>query len=123
MKFFKKSKCPICFGEVFPDSVAPNYVVCDSCYNLASDKDGRKLEFYNTSMGGGYKAIYSDTEEEYLSHTCYISGVECEAKEHRMGGIEIKVKTPWWQDDKKDGFWDTVNLRLFYIQNLWKFTK
>jgi ribA/ribD-fused uncharacterized protein len=41
-------------------------------------------------MSGGFKAVISETQADYQSHTCYIEGVECWADEHRFGGIVIE---------------------------------
>ena len=80
--------CPICQQEVQPSQRYPNYV-CVECAKLARSEDGRKLNFYNQSISGGYEAKYADTGEEYNSHDCHISGIMCHANEHRFGGIVI----------------------------------
>lgn len=81
--------CPICQIELDENPRYPNYV-CQSCAALATDKEGRKLVFYNVDMGGGFEAKYADNREVYSSHTCYINGIECYADEARFGGIVIQ---------------------------------
>jgi hypothetical protein len=86
-------RCPIC-GKGVPESPRyPDYV-CDDCYVTATDNNGRKLDFYNTNVLGGYEALFPDTGEPYHSHVCYIRGVECYADEARFGGIVIRPKQP-----------------------------
>ena len=82
-------QCPICKVDLEPIPRYPNYV-CKICTSKATDEEGRKLKFSNIDMSGGYMAKYSDTSEEYDSHTCYINGFECHADEARFGGIVIE---------------------------------
>jgi len=81
--------CPICFQPVSHWERYP-LAVCPDCADKACDAQGRKLSFFNVSMSGGFKAIVTDTGEEYQSHICYIQGVECRADEARFGGIVIE---------------------------------
>jgi hypothetical protein len=81
--------CPICAIPV-PHWERYPRAVCNTCYDKACDNKGRKLNFYNVSMSGGFEAIVADTKEEYPSHICYIEGVECWADEARFGGIVIQ---------------------------------
>ncbi|MEG4799007.1 hypothetical protein QUB63_02590 [Microcoleus sp. ARI1-B5] len=81
--------CPICsipspYWERYPR------LVCSTCRSKACDDRGRKLKFFNVSMDGGFQAIVVDTQEEYLSHICYIEGIQCWADEGRFGGIAIE---------------------------------
>lgn len=82
-------ECPICAVPVNVNLRYPNYV-CSSCFSKATDINGRKLNFYNTSIGGGYLAQYADTQEEYPKHICYINQIKCWADEARFGGIVIQ---------------------------------
>lgn len=82
-------QCPICKVDLIPSPRYPNYV-CKTCSSKATDKEGRKLDFSNINMSGGYMAFFVDTNEEYDSHTCYINGFECHAGEARFGGIVIE---------------------------------
>ena len=80
--------CPICHVTLSYNPRYPQYV-CNACTMRAQDKNGRRLEFFNTDISGGYTARYADTQEVYTSHECYIDGVSCEAQEAKFGGIVI----------------------------------
>ncbi|OCQ91711.1 hypothetical protein BCD67_09425 [Oscillatoriales cyanobacterium USR001] len=84
--------CPICNASVHPFPRYPKYI-CEDCRKKATDMNGRRLNFYNESMFGGYVAYYWDSNnaEEYNSHECYIDGIKCWADEARFGGIVIEV--------------------------------
>ena len=81
--------CPICNAPLKSYTRYPNYV-CESCAKKATDEAGRQLRFYNLGMDGGFGASYTDNNEIYPSHTCYIEGIKCYADEHRFGGIVIE---------------------------------
>ncbi|MBK9256919.1 MAG: hypothetical protein IPM42_15665 [Saprospiraceae bacterium] len=87
----QKQYCPICKTEVRINPRYPKYV-CNDCYALSADKDGRKLLFSNRDIGGGFIAHYQDSGEEYKSHACFINGIECIANEARFGGIVVQIK-------------------------------
>jgi hypothetical protein len=82
--------CPICASPV-PHWERYPRAVCEVCYGKACDADGQKLSFYNISMGGGFQAVFTETQAEYDGHTCYIEDVECRADEARFGGIVIET--------------------------------
>jgi hypothetical protein len=82
--------CPICQTEVYHWERYPNQV-CERCKNKASDAYGRRLQFSNESLSGGFAAFYRGTEEKYTGNLCYIDGVRCYANEHRFGGIVIET--------------------------------
>jgi ribA/ribD-fused uncharacterized protein len=82
--------CPICFQSV-PHWERYPRAVCSDCFEKACDDQGQKLSFFNISMGGGFEAFVTETQEKYLSHTCYVEGVECWADEFRFGGIVIEA--------------------------------
>lgn len=82
--------CPICSAEVKHWERYPNQV-CERCADKASDAYGRRLQFFNESLSGGFKAFYRDNGAEYKSNICYIDGKRCFANEHRFGGIVIEV--------------------------------
>lgn len=81
--------CPICSAPV-PHWERYPHAVCEACCNKACDDRGRKLNFYNASLSGGFIAIVADTQEDYPDHICFIAGVTCWADEHRFGGIVIQ---------------------------------
>jgi hypothetical protein len=85
----KLYQCPICKLSQKPKERYPN-LVCGSCTNQATDKQGRPLTFGNVSLSGGYTACYSDTKEPYDSHICYINDIACFANEAKFGSIVIE---------------------------------
>jgi hypothetical protein len=83
--------CPICKQEVQSNPRYTNYV-CSKCVALATDADGRRVDFYNeTIMGTGVMGKYTDTQENYAGYDCYIAGVKCWADEARFGGIVVQL--------------------------------
>ena len=82
---------------------SPRYpkLVCSDCFSKTTDKDGRKIYFFNdfakskevdnTYEWIGPGAQYIDTKETYNSVICYINGIECKANEGRFGGIVIEA--------------------------------
>lgn len=69
--------------------------ICRNCRAEISDKNGRKLDFFNTeALGSGCQGYYSDSQqtEKYNSDLCYINGKEYFAEEGRFGGIVIQRK-------------------------------
>ena len=82
--------CPICSAEVGHWERHPNQV-CERCTNKTSDAYGRRLQFSNESLSGGFKAFYRDNGAEYNHQICYIDGRKCFANEHRFGGIVVEV--------------------------------
>ena len=87
----ENQNCPICANEVSINTRYPKYV-CTNCAELATDKAGRKLQFFNYSLSGGFQAIYDDTNAIYDSNVCFINQIECWADEARFGGIVIEMK-------------------------------
>jgi hypothetical protein len=82
--------CPICAALVGHLERYPNQV-CEYCASKVSDAYGRRLEFSNEDLSGGFVAVYRGTVEKYESNLCYIDGVRCYANEHRFGGIVVEV--------------------------------
>ena len=82
--------CPICRTSLDFYSRYPNYV-CSRCVEKATDESGRALSFFNEGSGGGFVAVYTDTNEPRNTHTCYIDGQRCHADEAYMGGIVVEV--------------------------------
>jgi len=85
--------CPICGAAVQPSQRYPRHV-CRDCFSEATGRDGRRLEFSNVGLSGGYAAHYADTGEPYDSHDCWIRGIRCRAGEARFGGIVIEAIGP-----------------------------
>lgn len=90
MSLKKYHPCPICLQSVSHWERYPR-AVCRDCYDKTCDVQGQKLSFQNISMGGGFEAFVTETQEKYLSHVCYIDGVECRADEANFGGIVIEA--------------------------------
>lgn len=82
--------CPICRTSLDPVLRYPHYV-CADCASKAVAADGRRLQFSNVDMSGGFAASYVDTGETYPGHACWIDGIPCHADEGRFGGIVIEV--------------------------------
>jgi hypothetical protein len=85
----KEQCCPMCGIKVEPSQRYPNYI-CKDCVSEAQSQDGRKLEFYNTDLGGGCRAEYVDTKEEYEHDVFYIKRIKCYAQEAHFGGIVVR---------------------------------
>ena len=84
-----KYQCPICKIKLESMSRYPNYI-CNTCMDKATDKNGRKLTFCNIDFSGGFIARYTESNEIYNSHICYIDGIQYYADEARFGGIVIE---------------------------------
>ncbi len=82
--------CPICSTPTRYSARYPR-AVCDNCYSKASDAQGRKLSFFNTSISGGFEAVVTETQEEYQSNICYIEGVKCWADEAWLVALLLKL--------------------------------
>jgi len=93
MNEIEKQYCPICRNEVKVNERYPMYL-CRECSTKTTDKDGRPVDFYNTTqLGTGRVAMYKDMPSEiYNSNLCYVNGVLCVAQEARFGGIVIQKK-------------------------------
>jgi|APCry1669193181_1035450.scaffolds.fasta_scaffold13786_4 hypothetical protein len=84
----RMQQCPFCQAEVERSTRYPDYV-CSRCLETATDEKGRRVIFGNADIEGGIKGIYTDTNEEYISRSCFIEGHPCTASEARFGGIVI----------------------------------
>ena len=84
-------RCPVC-GKGQPASPRYPRYLCAGCVAQATDAGGRPLVFCNAGLGGGFAAIYSDTDEHYDSQDCYVQGVHCWADEARFGGIVVQPR-------------------------------
>ncbi len=81
--------CPICKNNVRPNERYQNYL-CIDCTAKLTDKEGRKVSFANEGFFGGCIGSYEDGAI-YVSHSCYVDGIECEANEAKFGGIVIQT--------------------------------
>ncbi len=86
-------QCPICGKALEAIARYPRYV-CEDCAARASSADGRRLEFFNLGLSGGYGAAFADDKSKYDSHDCFIDDRPCRADEARFGGIVIELNQP-----------------------------
>ena len=89
-----KQYCANCKKSVFNNARYPKYI-CGDCTELITDKEGRKIEFYNTELlGHGCQGYYIGTEqkEKYESNIGYVNKKEIYAEEAHFGGIVIQLK-------------------------------
>jgi len=89
-----KQYCANCKKSVFNNARYPKYI-CDDCTDLITDKEGRRIEFYNTEpLGHGCQGYYIGTEqkEKYASNIGFIDNKEVYAEEAHFGGIVIQLK-------------------------------
>jgi hypothetical protein len=88
----QKQRCPVCSAEVSDSTRYPRYV-CPICANKTRAADGRRVEFFNESLSGGFVGRYSDNSEAYDNPGCFLGDIRCYADEARFGGIVIQVKS------------------------------
>ena len=87
----KPQCCPICKKYVKSSSRYLNYI-CKKCILLASDENNKPVYFHNTEVSGhGCAGRYLSINKPYLSNTCYVKGIKCNAQEAYFGGIVIIV--------------------------------
>jgi len=89
-----KQYCSNCKKLVFHNARYPKFI-CDDCTELITDKEGRRIEFYNTELlGHGCQGYYIGTEqkEKYDSNIGYLYNKEVFAEEAHFGGIVIQLK-------------------------------
>ncbi|NLF50558.1 MAG: hypothetical protein GX577_05430 [Leptolinea sp.] len=84
------SDCPVCKRSMHFNPRYPR-AVCLACGNMATDKNGRPVAFFNEGLSGGIFGRYKDDGASYESTTCFIHGLPCKASEAHMGGIVIEL--------------------------------
>ena len=82
--------CPVCRIEVQTNPRYPRYL-CRTCIERAVDKNGEKIQFFQSNPDGRYAARYSATGAVYPSHECFVDGSKCWADEARFGGIIVQT--------------------------------
>ncbi|MFC8529832.1 hypothetical protein [Nocardia sp. NPDC057227] len=91
--------CPRCTRPALCNERYPR-LVCDHCRARTTDSAGRRITGFNTSMGGGMIAYYTDTldraqHEECAEVTrtgrCLVDGRAAIMEEARFGGIAIQL--------------------------------
>ncbi|RYU90699.1 hypothetical protein EWM62_08615 [Mucilaginibacter terrigena] len=86
----KQQHCVTCNRYVTYDERYPDYV-CKKCVELAIDKGGKSVTFFNiTDSGHGCQGKYVDDGKLCRGTTCFIKGVRCFAEEAYFGGIVIR---------------------------------
>lgn len=85
-----KTLCPVCQSPIPFDPRYPR-AVCSLCMGKAVDREGRRVNFYNTDLGGGLSGRYEDDGSEYTFTQCLIDGFGYQAEERRLGGIVIQI--------------------------------
>lgn len=86
--------CPICARPGI--GRAWQYItICDDCYSKPVCLEGRRVDGYNTSIGGGFEAAHLDDQSvcEQVSRdgTVWIDGIECHMGEAKFGGVFVGI--------------------------------
>jgi hypothetical protein len=91
------SVCPTCGGPG-RHSVRYPAAVCHDCETSVVDGLGKTVKLYNQSMSGGLLIVSDEAqlmgapaEREPL----FIKGIECRAREHRLGGVVLQPVEAW----------------------------
>ena len=90
-------RCPVCDGPAAKTRRYPQ-ALCPPCVARATDLAGRPVLLQNTSIGGGFVALYRDDRSCCQQVTddgrVRIDGVEYYASEHYSGGIVVQPPAP-----------------------------
>ncbi len=84
--------CPNCMSKVRFYPRYPAYI-CRNCVSQLTDKNGRMVAYYNTSISGGCEGKYVNSDEEYDSPICYIGEKKFYATDARFGGIVVQLES------------------------------
>jgi len=84
----KNKNCPICDKNMFSFERYPN-MICNECIELAVNKNGESIKFYNIDHTGGFISMVNDVKGE--EHECFINNIKCRADEARFGGIVVEL--------------------------------
>jgi len=84
----KNKNCPICEKNMLHFERYPN-MICHGCVELAVNKNGESIKFYNIDHTGGFMSIVNDIKGE--EHECFINNRKCRADEARFGGIVVEL--------------------------------
>lgn len=90
--------CPICGLPTIGSTRYPRSV-CDGCYPKTVDSGGRRIVGHNTSMSGGFEAVYVGVDGASQgicqavtdSGRCWIEGHECSIGEAHFGGVVVQL--------------------------------
>ena len=80
--------CPICEKNMLSFERYPK-MICNQCIELAVNKNGDSIKFYNIDHTGGFMSIVKDIKGE--EKECYINNIKCHAGEARFGGIVVEL--------------------------------
>lgn len=90
-------RCPVCGGAAEQSLRYPR-ALCSPCVARATDLAGRPVLLQNTSIGGGFAAVYRDDRSpcQQVSDDgrVLVDGVEHLASEHYFGGIVVRPLPP-----------------------------
>lgn len=86
-------QCPVC-GCALPALTRYPRYVCTSCAGRACSAAGRRLEFFNVGLSGGFAARHADDGSPHAGHDCFIDGRLCRADEAHLGGIVVELVAP-----------------------------
>jgi hypothetical protein len=93
--------CPSC-GKPLPAILRYPWYICADCVTLAEDTQGRRLQFSNRSLSGGFQYKYIDEADtmykEARSVVCLIRGRRVSLGEARHGGIVAQPLTSDYKD-------------------------
>ena len=84
----KNKNCPICDKNMLSFERYPN-MICHECAELAVNKKGESMKFYNIDHTGGFMSMVNNIKGE--EHECYINNRKCRAGEARFGGIVVEL--------------------------------
>lgn len=80
--------CPICNKTMMNFKRYPN-MICHSCVELATTKNGESIKFYNENNTRGFVSIVNGVKGK--EHECFINNKKCRANEARFGGIVVEL--------------------------------
>lgn len=88
--------CPIC-GRPGIGRAWQYTTICDACYSKPVCLEGRRVDGYNTSIGGGFAAAHLDDtsvcEQVSRDGTVWIDGLQCHMGEAKFGGVFVGIPT------------------------------
>lgn len=89
--------CPICDRPAIGHAWQYD-TICDACYAKPVCRDGRRVDGYNTSFGGGFEAAHVDDKSVCDQVTrdgkVWIDGAECHMGEAKFGGVFVGISPP-----------------------------
>ena len=86
----KQQHCIACNRYVGYNERYPEYV-CKNCVELAVDKSGSLIAFFNiTNSGHGCQGQFKSDGKLYRGSVCYVKGIKCFAEEAYLGGIVVR---------------------------------